>query len=194
MKTFFLVPGFRMQIKDKPFKWLVNYLEEKGVRVVKTPVDWNYKTLTINAAEFVDFYNKNKGQENYILGFSYGAVITLLTANELKPHKIFLCSLSPDFAEDKHWLKQGDIKYIGKRRYSDTRTRFGRVTAKNLKVPSVIFCGEVEGKKYPELLKRCEETAKIANNSKIIMVKNAPHQIDFEEYQKAIMKEVSDIA
>jgi len=38
------------------------------------------------------------------------------------------------------------------------------------------------------LKKCCEETAKLAENSKLIVVKDAPHDISFIAYQQAIKK------
>ncbi len=187
-KTFFIVPGFKTQAKDKPYKWLVAFLQNKGLRVIKTPVSWNYQTLSKNATEFVEFFNAHKTKENYVLGFSYGAVITLLTANLLKPKMIYLCSLSPDFSEDSDSMEPWLKRYIGAKRYADTKTRSGKKMAKELLIPSVIFCGEKEGEEYPSLKNRCEETSRLAANSKLITVKNSPHQIDFPEYVEAIKK------
>jgi esterase/lipase len=192
-KTFFIIPGFRMRAGHKSFKWLVASLKEKGFKVVKTPVDWNYKTLSKNTLEFINFFNKNKGNENYILGFSYGAVIALLSANIVKPRKIYLCSLSPDFKEDRKSMKKDIIKYIGKRRFAEAYTREGKNFAKELKVSSVVFYGEAEGKKFPSLKIRCKETATLAKNSKLVVVKNAPHRIDFPTYIAAIKNVLSKI-
>src|SRR3989344_6078254 len=124
-KTFFIVPGFRMQASHKMFSWLVKYLESKKYKVVKVPVKWSRRTLTKNAQEFEVFYNINKGKINYILGFSYGAVITFLTASKLRPNKIYLCSLSSDFKEDRLHMSKRSKNYIGKRRYEDTKNRSG---------------------------------------------------------------------
>lgn len=186
MKTFFIIPGFWFPAGHEKFSWLVKYLRNKKYKVIEVPVKWGYSTLTKNAKEFEVFFNKNKGKDNYVLGFSYGAVIALLTANNLKPKKIYLCSLSPDFKEDFKYMDKQSKKYIGKRRMDDVKTRSGKKIAKSLAVPSVVFYGEVEGKKYPDLRKRCEETARLARNSRFIKVKNAPHDISHPEYQKAI--------
>ncbi len=187
-KTFFIVPGFREQAKDKQYKWLVEFLEDKGVRVIKTPVVWNYKTLSENSEEFISFFNKNKSKENYVLGFSYGAVIALLTANLVKPKMVYLCSLSPDFLEDTKLITPLIRKYIGKKRYADVKTRSGIEFAKGLLVSSIVLYGEKEGEEYPQLKKRCEETSRLAKNSRLIVVKNSPHQIDFPEYVKEIKR------
>lgn len=190
-KTFFILPGFRMQVTDKPYKWLIAYLENNGIRVLKVPVAWNNKTLSQNAAEFVEYFNAHKSKENYILGFSYGAVLALITANLLRPKKIYLCSVSPDFSEDRASMTPWMKRYIGKKRFADTATRNGRKLAKQLLVPSVILYGEKEGKDYLSLKKRCEETVHLAKRSRLVVVKDAPHAIDHPEYREAIIKALS---
>ena len=82
-------------------------------------------------------------------------------------------------------------KYIGKKRCLDIENRSGRKIAKNLLVPATIFYGDREGEMYPALKNRCVETAKLAQNSKLIIVKDAPHQIDFLSYMKAIKEELN---
>ncbi len=119
-----------------------------------------------------------------------------MTAQELVPKKVFLCSLSPDFKEDIPWaLKHFPdiVKYIGKRRFENVKTRSALAIAKKLTIPSVVFYGETEGKKFTQLKKRCEETVKLARKSKLIVVKDAPHKIDDPEYKKAIMKEIDTL-
>jgi hypothetical protein len=192
-KSFFILPGFRMQATDKPFAWLIDFLQKKKINVIKVPVKWNYHTLSQNAVEFIEFFNQHKSGENHILGFSYGAVITLLTANILKPKKIYLCSLSPDFIEDAAHMRSNVSLYIGKKRFADIQTRSGMKLAKNLAVPSTLFLGEKEAEKYPPLKTRANETVKFAKNSKLIIVKDSPHQIDFPTYIEAIKKEMATL-
>ena len=153
MKTFFIIPGFRQKATDKQFVWLKKFLIEKSFKVILVPITWERKVMSDYVIEFEDFYNKHKGDENYILGFSYGAVITFITAQKLQPKKIFLCSLSPDFKEDLKNEKQWILNYIGKKRTIDAITRSGDSIAKNLTVPTIVFYGEKEGKQYPKLKK-----------------------------------------
>ena len=193
MKTFFIVPGFKQGPKSKSFQWLKVYLTKKGFRVVIVPITWDRKVMSDHVAELVSAYAKEKSNVNYILGFSYGAVATFVAANELKPKKIFLCSLSPDFKEDLTVMKPWILRYIGKNRVADLKNRSGREIAKALKVPSILFYGSVEGKQYPQLIKRSEETVKLARNSKLVVVKGAPHAIDHLEYQKVLKAELSRI-
>lgn len=190
MKTFFVIPGFKQKTNDKNFVWLKKILVEKGFRVIIVPVEWRRTTLTDCAFSFEYFFNKNRSEENYVLGFSYGAVIALITAEKLQPKKLFLCSLSSDFKEDVSSMSDVVKRYIGKRRVDDCLTRSGKDIAKKLSIPTIIFYGDKEGIKYPQLKKRCEETAHLSANTKIVVVKNSPHDISFPSYKKAICEHV----
>ena len=192
--TFFIVPGFKQKATDKGFSWLVKYLKEHDFIVILVPITWDYMVMSDYIEEFKEYYKKHKTEVNYVLGFSYGAVITFSSANELLPKKIFLCSLSPDFKEDVKFMKKWLQKLIGKNRLKDANLRSGRKIAKELKVPSVVLYGSKEGKQYPLLKNRCEETTKLSRDSKLIVVPNSPHRISNPEYIKAIQKEIDAIS
>lgn len=185
-KTIFLIPGFKTQITDDMYQGLISYLKDENYTVHAVPISWNNRTVTENAQEFVSYLEEKKEKNYYVLGFSYGAVIALMTAEKIKPKKLILCSLSPDFKEDTKampiWLK----KYIGANRYADTATRSANKLAKSLTVETVLLYGEKEGVKYPQLKKRSEETARLIKKSRLIVVKDAPHDISFSAYHKAI--------
>lgn len=193
MKKIFLIPGFKQKVNDTCFLWLKKFLKENNLNVLMVPIDWNYKTMADYVAEFKKFYSKNKGDNNYIIGFSYGAVIALMTTEDLKPNKIYLCSLSPDFKEDLIEMKPWILRYIGKRRINEIKKRSGIKIAKELSIPTIIFYGEKEAEKFPDIKKRCEETARYAKNTKLVIVKNAPHDISHPEYITALKKELYKI-
>jgi esterase/lipase len=190
IKTIFLIPGFKTQIADAQYQWLVSYLQSKKYVVKPVSITWNYKTVTQNAEEFLHFYDNNKSTQNYILGFSYGAVIALMTENITNPKEIILCSLSPDFKEDTKNMPKWLQSYIGNKRYADTKTRSAHKLAKSIETNLVAMYGEKEGNDYPLLKKRSEETANLATSSELIIVKNAPHDISFPSYQTAIKQVV----
>lgn len=192
-QTFFIVPGFKQQATDKSYSYLVSFLESKNFKVVLVPIKWDRRVMSDYISDFKKYYQKNKAKTNYVLGFSYGAVITFSSASDLLPDKIFLCSLSPDFKEDILTMKPWMLDYVGKNRINDSRMRSGIDIAKNLKIPSVIFYGEKEGRQYPQLKIRCEETVKLAKNSKLIVVRESPHQIDNPEYKKSVLKELQQL-
>jgi hypothetical protein len=80
------------------------------------------------------------------------------------------------------WIK----KYIGKRRIKDMATKSGKMLAQELTINTTIFYGEKEAKQFPQLKKRCEETARLARNAKLIVVKDSPHDIAHPNYVKKI--------
>ena len=88
----------------------------KGFTVSLVPITWERATMTDYAVEFESFYEKHKANDNYVLGFSYGAVIAFITANKLKPKKIYLCSLSSDFKEDVRSMKPRITKVYRKKK------------------------------------------------------------------------------
>lgn len=191
--TFFIVPGFKEKAPYEGYSWLVSDLKKKRFIVALVPIKWDYRIMSEYIADFKRYYLEHKTDANYILGFSFGAVIAFSLASELLPNKIFLCSLSPDFREDVSSMKLWVQKLVGKKRLSDSNLRSGREIAKQLKVPSVVFYGEKEGKYYPQLKIRCEETASLAKNSKLIVIPKAPHKIDSPKYMKAIQKELENL-
>jgi esterase/lipase len=191
--TFFIIPGFKQQVTDKCYAWLVKYLKKQDFNVVGVPINWDHRTMKDYVDQLITTYSKKKTETNYVLGFSYGAVTTFMTANELNPKKVFLCSLSPDFYEDRKSFTPQMIQYIGKRRFTELQTRKAVDVAKKLTVPSVIFCGEKEAEQYPQLLHRCKETSTLAKNSKLIMVSGSPHDISNNEYQKCIIQEIEKL-
>jgi pimeloyl-ACP methyl ester carboxylesterase len=189
-KTFFIIPGFGQQAKDKAYNWLTSFLRSSGFNVVHVPIHWERRVMSDYINDFESLYSSNKSAVSYVLGFSYGAVVAFSTAEKLRPNKIFLCSLSPDFKEDHHVMKPWIKKLVGKRRLEDSKSRSAISLAKELTVPTVIFYGEEEGKQYPQLKLRSEQTQQLAKHSKLIVVPKAPHKIDFAEYQKAIIHEI----
>lgn len=186
-KTFFIIPGFKSQATDRQYHWLVRFLKKNDFTIKLVPVTWDRQVLTQNAADFLAYFAANKSDENYVLGFSYGAVIALMTASQTKPERLYLCSLSPDVAEDAQAMPQWLRNYIGKKRFADTSTRSGRDLAKVLTSVTYVFYGEGEAKAYPPLRKRSIETVRYARQASLVEVPEASHQIDHPNYQKALM-------
>lgn len=188
MKTMFIIPGFKESAAGKEYAWLRDFFSTKGFSVKLVPVHWNYRTMSDYLTEFEAFYRAHKGEENYLFGFSYGAVIAFATAQTVQPTKIYLCSLSPDFKEDvtgmEDWLK----KYIGARRLNDCLQRSGVDIAKKLTIPTVLFYGEAEVAKFPQMRKRILETQRLAKAAEVVSVAGAPHDISFSAYRTAIME------
>ena len=189
MRTIFIIPGFGHKTTDKWHKWLTPFFKKKGYKVIPVKVHWARRTLTDWTVDFEKFYLEHKAtgkrDKNYVLGFSYGAMIAFVTANKLRPDHIYLCSLSPYFAEDLKGLKKSWKDYVGKRRIDDFKKYKAKPLSKSLEIPATIFCGEDEGDVCHI---RCKEAAKLAKRAKLIMIPEAPHDISHPNYKTAIMK------
>lgn len=187
-KTIFIIPGFQESISQKQYRWMKPFFTKKGFKVKSYTPKWKYKVMSDYAVGFEEYYELHKTDKNYVLGFSFGAMIAFITATTLRPNKLLLCSLSPYFSEDLATLEPSWEKFIGKRRLKDFRKFKARKIAQNLKAPTIIFLGEVEAR-FPQMKKRYTEIKKYAKQVKQILVKNAPHEIDYPEYVTAIKKE-----
>ena len=188
-KTIFIITGFKDKASDSQYKWMRTFFKKKGF-IVKIPsIKWNHRVMSDYVDEFRQYYEENKSEKNYVLGFSYGAMIAFISAHELKPAKLYLCSLSPYFNEDLRTLKPWWKRFIGIHRLKDFKQYIAKSIAKNLAIPTVVFYGTREAKRYPELKVRCEETAKLAPKAKLVSIKDAPHRVDHPEYVEAIKKE-----
>ena len=169
-RTFFILAGFKHSPREPQFDWLEEFLKSEGFKVVKVDIHWRHRVMTDYVQEFEDFFEQHKTGENYVLGFSYGAMIAMISASKLSPDGVYLCSLSPYFQEDLEKLKPWWRAVLGLRRLADFKNYSAREISKGLKIPTIVFYGTAEAEKYPELKTRCEETAKLAQNSKLIVV------------------------
>jgi pimeloyl-ACP methyl ester carboxylesterase len=196
MKTVFLIAGFRLNqtAADPKFKELREAIAAKGYGVLGVPITWNRKAVSDYLKLFLEFYEKNKSEQNIIVGCSYGAMVTFLAAPMVRPDKILLCSLSPYFREDM--LKRGETrssKKFGKSRTADHYSLLADSTAKKLNqtdVESVFMVGEQELGVNTWLTKRVRTSAKAVKNSKYVEVPDAPHTFRDPAYIKGIAKEL----
>lgn len=193
--TFFIIPGFRQEDQGvtEQFGWLEKEMKHRGFRTFLVPIKWKYRTMSDYISQFKTFYEKHRSSNNQVLGFSYGAVIAFSTATELRPKKIWLCSLSPDFKEDLPWAKKrfgadNLEKWLGKRRLDDISMRSGLKLAKSLDIPATLFYGEIEAEKFTQLKKRVDDTVKHAKQARVVVVPKAPHSISHPNYKEALIK------
>lgn len=190
-KRLWIIPGGGHKPTDTCYRWMITYFRSLGFEVQMITVDWNRRVMTDWIADFRSQFSKERGVEDYILGFSFGAMIAFLTANETKPMKLFLCSLSPYFKEDMDFLEnKRDVRYFGTRRLADIRKYVFKDHVKNISASTIVFCGGQETTKYPTLLKRCKAAVEQIKRARLVIAENAPHQIDHPSYIEAIKKNI----
>ena len=184
--AFFIVPGFGHQATEEPYAWLRKHVKTLGYEPKLVPITWKYKTMTDHVAEFLNFFERHKSEQNFILGFSFGAMIAFISSPDTRPEHLYLCSLSPYFQEDISDMKNWWKRFMGKRRMASFKQYKSTEIAKRITAPTTIFCGEAEAIKFPSLKKRCEHVHNRIRSSQITFPENAPHQIEFPTYKQAI--------
>lgn len=189
MKTAFIIPGLGESAENPAYPEITNYFRKKGIRPLIVPIQWKYRTMSDYVAQFEDFYNKNKTEENSLLGFSFGAFIAFVAGTKSKNKSLVICSLSPYFKEDlkgtiKVHGKNVIERHIGSRRIKDFEKYSFNDLTKEIKSESVyIFVGEKE----LEICKmRAEDASRKISRSRLIKIKDTEHRIGQEGYLLAV--------
>lgn len=172
------------------YAWLRRALRARGFDPIPVPIVWKRRVMSDYIEDFLRCFREHAPRRAYVLGFSYGSIVALCTANEVAPERLFLCSLTSEFQEDISAMKPWIQRLVGKRRLENARTRSAKRIACALRTPLTIFYGTQEARQYPQLKIRCEETAKLAADTRLVVIPNCPHRIDHPAYRKAITREL----
>lgn len=196
MKTVFTIAGYDLRKSSVNKLQLLNEeLRVKDYNVVPVDLVWKHKTHTQYIKDFVEIYNQHKTEENIVLGNSFGAAVAFISAPIVQPDRIYLCSLSPFFKEDRG--KRPDdyvIDKFGKRRAEDFWSYSASEIAKQIsqqKIPTTVVHGEKEHQTSPVLVSRALQTAKAIDGAELVEVPNCPHNLSDETYSKAMVEIVS---
>ena len=188
-ETLFIIPGFKEKISDKQYIALRKMFIEKGLDVKMVPIVWDRRVMTDWIMQFHEFFEKNRGKKNAVLGFSWGAMIALITAKDTRPDRLILCSLSPYFAEDLSKIPERWKRCIGHRRVADFAKYSMQNAVKGLSSKVKIFIGGVEQKKFPQLAVRCASAAK-ALSATVTVAEGVKHDIGDKRYREMLNREI----
>lgn len=192
-KTVYVIPGSTESTKKKRYKKALDLFRKKGFRIIEVRIIWKNKTMTDCMNQFLKTKPK-KG--SYVFGFSYGAMIALISASSVKPKTLILCSLSPYFKEDltatRHVYGKKFDKYCKKHDFEDLKKYSFNKIAKHVKCRTILIAGDketvVSGKNYPLVLNRALDAKKRIKNSSLVIIKNGKHDISQKQYHDAIKK------
>lgn len=182
--------------KDPKYSELRKVVRSNGYEVIPVPLHWNKKTISEYTDQFVDFYAKNKGgEENIVIGNSFGAMVAFLAAPRIKPDRTLVCSLSAYFKEDMPKQKQSYmLRRFGKRRTADCHVISADETARQINELGLLITfmrGELENwGRFIKLSERVEQSAKAVNNSKLVIVPSCPHSFRDPAYAQGIGREL----
>lgn len=133
----FIIPGFGESTNDAPYRYLKEKLRGDFHILTYTP-KWQYSTANswINDAKkmlsIIDTSN------TIVISFSLGAYIALNTSSIYKFKKNILCSISPFFKEQIHYMPKDAKLFLGKKRMIDFENR---TIPSSIKSPSVFLFG-----------------------------------------------------
>lgn len=193
-KVVYVIPAYSESTKYKRYKKILPLFMSRGFEVIPVKIKWKNNTMTDYVNQFLKNYKPKK--DSYLFGFSFGAMITLISARKVKPKMLILCSLSPYFKEDLPAVKQifGKPlkKYFKKRDFEDLEKYSFNKIAKNVKCETILIAGDrevvIRRKNYPIVLNRSKEAKKKIKYSKLVVVKNGKHDISQKVYLNAIKK------
>ena len=190
MRTVLFVPGFKESIESRDYLKILQAIDAKGYKTKFVAIKWLGNTVFDWVNEFEESYRKYEPEDIVLAGFSYGAIVALLTASRRNPSELWLFSLSARFHEDFPNLDKLTLKTMAKskRRLKAFKSLYFSDLSSNIKCRTVIFIGEKESENDPALMQRAKEANKRILGSKLIYIPKAPHDISDTNYVAVVKK------
>lgn len=186
MRTVLFVPGFQEDSDTRNYKATVQAIKKRGYNVRFVPITWKRTVLDDWVKELEEVYAEYDPNSTILAGFSYGSLISLVAATKRAPCELWLFSLSPYFSDDIPKMAKPWLKHIGKRRAERfKRLHFDAQTV----APSVkitLWVGEKEAQKYPLVARRTKIAGEAWENTRVILVQGADHDVADKNYIAAI--------
>lgn len=193
-KVVYIIPGFTSSSREKPYPFIGTYFNKRGIEPFLVNVKWDKKAevaaMPEYVADFITFVKKNKkkGDEVYVLGFSFGAMIAYITAHQIKPKALILCSISPMFREDLKKASKSWHKYFKKVGLTSKKMYSAQVLAKGLS--STIY-GVVGSREVLSIMTRLAEIIYKVGKGEVIVSKNSTHDIRKKAYLNTVKEVIS---
>lgn len=115
-----IIPGFGETAREAPYRELVRHARKK-FRVSTYNPKWERRTVRNWLEGLLE--RIKPGEQIELLGFSFGAFLAILAAENYPLHKIYACSPSPWFKENLGAMPAPAREYLGIRRVADLATR-----------------------------------------------------------------------
>ena len=117
-------------------------------------------------------------------------MIAFCAASKRNPKQLWLFSLSPYFSEDLPKQKKSHLAAIGHRRVSAFNEIYFSKLIKNIKCRTLIFLGDLEANKFPDIYNRSIGTSKHIKKSNLILVSDTDHDVSSTNYIKCIVDNI----
>ena len=192
-KVVYIIPGFKESISRKGYQKVMEAFRQNGFDTIPIKVSWQGKVMGDYVEEFMHQVRHNSSDEVYLFGFSFGAIIAMISSIKLQPKTQILCSLSPYFKEDLKYLKKSWKKRVGKKRINDLKQFSFDNFARKINCKTILVAGTNECKKYPLLKRRVIDAHKKIRGSELFLVKNAEHNISQKIYLTKLKEIISSL-
>lgn len=184
----YLIPGFSDNCIGEGYGIIKNKLKNK-YNIIYSNINWKNTSIDDWSTEFSNKYLKTKTTKNIVVGFSYGSMVAIDTAQNLKPDVLILCSLSPFFSEYLDRLPKTWIKSESKKRLDGFKKTSITKLSKNIKNNNIninLLVGEKELRLWPNMKSAFDEYKKLLNPKSVTVVPKARHRLE-SNYQNELI-------
>lgn len=131
-KLLYIIPGWQEHGNDAPYQQLANAAQEKGYEVVCPDVDWR---TPLSQQIFP------VTQDSVVFGFSLGAILARLVAQQHPCRHLILASMTPDHNFINPEIKKALVDLVGKEFVDDI---IGSLASTNQAEKQTTLYGELE--------------------------------------------------
>ncbi|MDD2935207.1 MAG: hypothetical protein PHX25_01910 [Candidatus Pacebacteria bacterium] len=143
-KTLYIIPGFEETCRRRPYQALSKIAKEKGYDVVFKNVDWKQK---LSEQAFC------VAEDDIIFGFSLGAVLAWLVAQDNKCKHIILASMTPHYSWSDKKIKKALVDLLGLKFVNDV---IKKLDMKHQAKKQTIMYGDLEDEKGDIIVPKTE--------------------------------------
>lgn len=184
MRTSIIISG-NHEFTNARYKSIGTYFEDADFRVKFHTPDFGLNTIEKLVEEFLENVSPDDKQELTLLGFSMGAMITLVASSKIAVENLILCSPSGYFREYAPLLADDDMAWA-KEHLSDFRQWSAKETIKQAKVGhGYIAAGEKELAEWVDFGQWTNDLHE-QTGWPLTIVPGTGHEIEAPQYQAAI--------
>jgi len=182
-KKIYIVPGFGESTRMNNYREVIKLSRGKGLEVVSVKIVWDMDKTMNDYLKEVSEQIPNLNEDDYLLGFSFGAYIAYI----LSQKKIFsgyvFCTISPYFKENLKDIPQESKDYFGEDFMKSLE--FHKIHKGN-KADAWFFTGEKDWELAIKMNKKASD--KWGGKSSFGLVKDTGHELGAVNYIKEFKK------
>lgn len=187
----FIIPGFLGVPSEKIYQQVSASYKNKEIEPIILDISWKRKTMSEYVDYFLSVYKQYAGNEIHLFGWSFGAMIALITASRVPVETLVLCSISPYWQEDMNKLLKSWIAGVGKRRVVEFATLSRKDISMKVNAKKVVMLVGV--KEGSIMINVTQSIAKDVNAQNIVIIQGVGHNIAKERYAEVIKQQIANL-